>query len=392
MKELESLEQIVYTQIMTEKTLQKKVLIIDDEPLIRQVFSFFLEDQGFEIFTADNGLTGIEICRKELPQIVLTDLRMPEADGLDVLKAVKELDPEIPVVVISGVNSLDDAINALRLGAWDYLIKPVRDLSILSYTIEKSLEKSALLKENRQYREHLEELVEVRTNQLQFRNEQLDLSRRQIIGILSQAAEYRDFETGDHFLRVSEFSACIARGMGWDKQEVNMIQLASPVHDIGKIGIPDHILLKKGRLTPEEWSIMKQHCRYGERILTSNRFVNFFTHTDEELEPDHVQKETGQKLIETAANIALYHHEHWNGAGYPSGLKGEEIPVEARITAVADVYDALRSYRPYKEPWPEEKCLDLIREESGKQFDPEVVKIFLNNLDKIREIQRELAE
>ncbi|OQY33168.1 MAG: hypothetical protein B6241_08680 [Spirochaetaceae bacterium 4572_59] len=377
---------------MGENILQKKILIIDDESLIRQVFSYYLEDQGYEIVTADNGRTGIELLKEELPQIILTDLRMPEANGMDVLKAARELDPEIPVVVISGVNSLDDAINALRQGAWDYLIKPVRDLSILSYTIEKSLEKSSLLKENRQYREHLEELVEERTMQLQLRNEQLDLSRRQIVGILSQAAEYRDFETGDHFLRVSEFSACIARGMGWDKKDVDMIQLASPVHDIGKIGIPDNILLKKGKLTAEEWTIMKKHCRYGERILTSNRFVNFFTHTDEELEPENVQKEAGQKLIETAANIALYHHEHWNGAGYPTGIKGVEIPVEARITAVADVYDALRSYRPYKDPWPEEDCLALIREESGKQFDPEVVQTFLDNLDKIRKIQNALTE
>ena len=234
--------------------------------------------------------------------------------------------------------------------------------------------------------------MEERTRQLQFRNEQLDLSRRQIIGILSQAAEYRDFETGDHFLRVSEFSACIARGMGWNESDINTIQLASPVHDIGKIGIPDSILLKKGKLTSEEWIIMKKHCRYGERILTSNRFVNFFTHTDEELRPDHVQKEAGQKLIEIAANIALCHHEHWDGSGYPQGLKGEQIPVEARITAIADVYDALRSNRPYKDPWPEEKCLNLLREESGKHFDPEIVRIFLDNLDTIRKIEAELTE
>ena len=170
---------------------------------------------------------------------------------------------EIPIVVISGANSLNDAVQALRLGAWNYLIKPVQDLNLLGYTVSECLEKARLIKENRAYREKLEELVEARTRQLERRNRQLDLSRRQIIGILSQAAEYKDFETGNHFQRVSEMAAVMAKGLGWDEERVLNLQLASPVHDIGKIGIPDSILLKPGRLNDDEWHIMKEHCLFG---------------------------------------------------------------------------------------------------------------------------------
>ena len=257
---------------------------------------------------------------------------------------------------------------------------------MLQHTIDKSLEKSALLKENRAYREHLEELVFDRTRELGHRNRQLDMSRKQIIGILAQAAEYRDFETGDHFLRVSGFSACIARNLGWNEEDIHTIQLASPVHDIGKIGIPDGILLKHSKLTPEEWEIMKKHCEYGKGILTSNRYVNVFTRSNQNRSLEE-GLDFDQKLIETAANIAYCHHEHWDGTGYPRGLKGAEIPREARVTAVADVYDALCSQRPYKEPWPEEKCLEFLKEKAGSYFDPEVVNSFISNLETIREIQ-----
>ena len=370
---------------------RETILIIDDEAVIRQSFTYYLEDQDYDIITAENGKLGMELVDREGPNLVLTDLRMPEADGLEVLHYVNKNWPDIPVIVISGANKLDDAVQALRLGAWDYLIKPVHDLNLVGYTVRKALEKSALIKENRAYREHLEALVAQRTLELEKRNRQLEISRRQIIGILSQAAEYRDFETGNHFLRVSEYTGCLARAMGWSEERVQRIQLASPVHDIGKIGIPDNILLKPGKLTPEEWEVMKMHCLYGSQILTTNKFIEVFCKIDNLSFPS-LQSEEGGAIIENAAKIALHHHEHWNGKGYPSGLKGEDIPIEARITAVADVYDALISQRPYKEPWPEDKCLALIKEESGEHFDPQVVKVFLENLDTIRVIQNAYHE
>jgi putative two-component system response regulator len=363
------------------------VLVIDDESIIRQVFSYYLEDREYSVMTAENGILGMEVFDREKPDIVLTDLRMPQADGLEVLAHIREQAPETPVVVISGANSLDDAVQALRLGAWDYLIKPVQDLNLLGYTVKECLEKARLIKENRNYREHLEELVNDRTAQLEKRNSQLDLSRRQIIGILSQAAEYKDFETGNHFLRVSEMAACLAQGLGWDEDRVMNLQLASPVHDIGKIGIPDHILLKSGKLNEEEWHLMKEHCLFGQNILRSENFIKNY-----ENERSIDISASSFLLMETAANIALSHHEFWNGEGYPMGIKGKAIPIEARITSVADVYDALRSKRPYKEAWSEEKTLEYLKEKSGSQFDPEVVKVFFEKIEEIRLIQKKYRE
>jgi len=364
------------------------ILVIDDETIIRQVFSYYLEDREYRVLTAENGRAGIIIFEREHPDIVLTDLRMPEADGLEVLEHIRETSPDTPIVVISGANSLDDAVQALKLGAWDYLIKPVQDLNLLGYTVDECLEKARLLSENRQYREHLEELVEERTRQLEKRNRQLDLSRRQIIGILSQAAEYKDFETGNHFLRVSEMAAVMAKGLGWDDERVLNLQLASPVHDIGKIGIPDSILLKPGKLDEEEWHIMKEHCLFGKNILGTGNFLKQEKGDENSLDIE----EASFYLMETAANIALSHHEHWDGRGYPMGLKGTDIPIEARITAVADVFDALRSKRPYKEPWSVERTLEYIRDRAGKQFDPEVVDVFFDRLEDIHGIQRKYGE
>ena len=363
------------------------VLVIDDESIIRQVFTYYLEDREYIVMTASDGKEGMEIYDRERPDIVLTDLMMPEANGLEVLDHISKKDSETPVVIISGANSLDDAVQALRLGAWNYLIKPVQDLNLLGYTVEECLNKAKLIRENRRYKEHLEELVRERTSQLVKRNRQLDLSRRQIIGILSQAAEYKDFETGNHFLRVSETAACIAKRMGWADDIVLNLQLAAPVHDIGKIGIPDKILLKPGKLDEDEWRIMKEHCLFGKNILGSEQFIRDLS-GNSSLDI----AEASFLLMETAANIALSHHEYWNGEGYPLGLKGKDIPIEARITAVADVFDALRSKRPYKEPWPEEKALEYIKEMSGVQFDPNVVENFFKSLDDVRSIQKKYRE
>ncbi|MBI9101112.1 MAG: response regulator [Spirochaetales bacterium] len=361
-----------------------KILVIDDERIIRQSFTYYLEDHGFEVANAENGRIGIEKINSEKPSVILTDLRMPEGDGMEVLKHTRENFPEIPVIVISGVNRIDDAVQALRLGAWDYLIKPIQDLSLLGYTVDKALEKAVLMKENRAYKEHLEELVAVRTSMLEQRTRELEISRRQVIGILSQAAEYKDFETGNHFLRVSEISGCIAEGLGWSEAAVHNIKLASPVHDIGKIGIPDQILLKNGKLTAEEWEKMKEHCQYGNDILHSNKFVTTFCKLESETTPDCANSTDENCVIKIAANIALNHHEYWNGEGYPLGLKGEDIPIEARITAIADVYDALRSERPYKEPWPQKKCIEYISQRSDIQFDPEIVEVFLQKIERIK--------
>lgn len=370
---------------------QPVILIIDDEPAIRQSYADYLEDKNYITLTAENGKQGLNIFSREKIDLVLIDLRMPEIDGLTVLSKINQTSPEIPLIVASGTGIVGDAIEALHHGAWDYLLKPIEDFSILDHTITSALDKARLQKENREYRKHLETLVTERTMELEKRNNQLEISRRQIIGILSQAAEYRDFETGNHFLRVSEYSACIALGLGWDVHKVRNIQLASPIHDIGKIGVPDGILLKKTNLSDAEKEIMKMHCVYGKNILTNNKFVEAFYCIDE-LFNKYNKSYDDSSVISMAADIAMSHHEYWNGQGYPNGLKNEEIPIEARITTVADVFDALGSHRPYKDPWPETKCLDYIKKQSGKQFDPKNVEVFLDRIDIIREIKEKYKD
>jgi len=363
---------------------QKTIYVIDDEPILRQSLLYFLEDQGFLALSAVNGREGIDLIKKTPPDAVLTDLRMPEVDGLEVLEYINANCPEIPTIVISGANRLDDAIQALRLGAWDFLIKPIHDLSILNHTLNNALEQAELVRENKIHKKKLESLVAKRTEELAVKKRQLEISRRQIIGILSQASDYRDSSTGSHFVRVSQIAGCLAQGLGYPESFIHLIRLVSPVHDIGKIGIPDKILLKEDRLNHVEREVMEQHCHYGNNILKTNTYVDAFS----EITGNNVS----QEIIDIAAKVALNHHERWDGRGYPLGLEGENIPIEARITAVADVYDALYSKRPYKDPWPHEKCVNYIKDQAGKQFDPKIVKVFLENLPCILGIEKHYCD
>lgn len=360
------------------------ILVIDDELVIRDSFRDYLEDYGFTVRTAENGKKGLELLEEEAIDIVMTDLRMPELDGLAVLRSCSEYNPDMPVIVVSGTGRIQDVVEALHVGAWDYLLKPIEDMTVLLHIVNKAVSRVEMLREGRQYKEHLEAEVIRRTAELEHTNQELLLSRRQVIRILSQAAEYRDFETGNHFLRVAAFCACIARGLGWDDRDVSCIELASPVHDIGKIGIPDNILMKPGPLESDEWVEMKRHCEYGNAILLGKKIPEFYFFNALSSGSDTTQ---GCPMLEHAATIALSHHESWDGSGYPSGLQGEEIPIEARITAVADVYDAISSKRPYKDPWPEEDCLAHMRKHSGSQFDPAIIQVFFDNIHTIHQIK-----
>ena len=374
--------------LQEKKDTQYSILVIDDESVIRESFRDFLEDYGFQVFTAENGAVGLEVLLRMHPDIVMTDLRMPEVDGLAVLKRCVETYPDIPVIVISGTGRIQDVVEALHRGAWDYLLKPIEDMTVLLHAVNKAVTRVEMVQASKQYKQHLEEEVDRRTRELEETNLELEMSRRQIIRILSQAAEYRDFETGNHFLRVGSICACLARGLGWEEKDIACIELAAPVHDIGKIGIPDHILLKPDSLEPLEWAEMKRHCEYGHSILSGNKLPDFFF-SNSKTGLDQVKN---CEMLEHAANIALYHHEKWDGSGYPSGLKGNEIPLQARITAVADVYDAILSKRPYKDPWPIEKCLDYIRSQSGVHFDPEIIEIFFSNLQTIHNIREHYCD
>jgi len=358
------------------------ILIIDDEEAIVRNLKDYFEDSDFNVNTAFNGQEGLTRLKEEIPDIVIVDLNMPIMDGYEFTKQVKESHSSLPIIVLSGVGLVDEAMKAVRLGAWDFISKPVSDMQIVLHTIEKCLEKARLIRENERYHQHLEKLVVERTHQL-------EKTKRQIINCLGKAAEFKDNETGHHVMRVSYMSHLLAQGMGLDEAFCLMIRDAAPMHDVGKIGIIDQVLLKKGKLDDEEWSHMKQHAHFGCRILTAEEEGSDKTICSPQT---LLNESSGLDILTVAKRIALFHHERMDGKGYPFGLSGEQIPIEARIVSLVDVYDALSSKRPYKEPFPEHQCVDIIRKGAGTQFDSAVVDVFLKNLETITRIRQQFID
>jgi putative two-component system response regulator len=296
--------------------------------------------------------------------ILLLDLNMPGMSGFEVLAALRQAFPHdyLPVIVLTALQEKPTRLRALREGAKDFLTKPF-DLVEAASRIRNILEASLLHKRQRDQNRVLEHLVRQRTRELHD-------TRLEIIRRLGRAAEYRDNETGLHIVRMSHYSAIVGRAAGMNEHETDLLLNASPMHDIGKIGIPDRILLKPGKLDAEEWEIMKTHAAIGARILSGHH----------------------SELMELAQAIALSHHEKWDGSGYPHGLRGEEIPLEARVVALADVFDALTSERPYKPAWPLEKALGEIRSLSGIHFDPHLVNLYSEVLPDILAIREQYRE
>ncbi|MCP4702816.1 MAG: response regulator [Gammaproteobacteria bacterium] len=363
------------------------ILSIDDDAIIRESFRNFLEDSGYQVLEAENGRTGLEVFAQKKPDLVLADLCMPELNGLAVLARVTKDAPDIPIIVVSGAGVLCDVVDALHLGAWDYLIKPIDDLSVLNYAIEKCLERARLIKENRKYKERLEEMVKVRTAQLEAANLELKETRMQIIRRLGKAAEYKDNETGKHVIRVSCYSGILAEELGLDPEIVELIRLCSPMHDIGKIGIPDKILLKAGPLDAAEWHFMQKHCMIGADMLEPLLTAEITPYREHTTLGRKMLEGSDSSLLQVARRIAACHHEHWDGSGYPEGLSGEEIPIEARIVTVADIYDALSSERSYKPAFDEEKCQNIVRELSGNFLEPHIVNVFFSSINKILKVK-----
>ncbi len=356
------------------------ILIIDDEASLRRSLCAFLEDRDYDVLEAADGERGLGAMRRNLDRLeaVVVDLNMPVMDGYSFIAHAVEEAPELPLVVLSGVGVVDDALRAMRAGAWDFITKPLHNMDILEHTLGKVLERARLIRENRVYQENLEQLVSERTAEL-------ELTRRQVMQRLSRAAEYKDNETGRHVIRVGEISGVLARAMGLDETLCDMMRQCAPLHDVGKIGVPDSVLLKPGKLDEAEWEIMRRHCQYGCEILgplgDQEEAARACTH------PSLCREAGGGDLLGLARVLALCHHERWDGTGYPLGLKGEDIPVEARIVSVVDVYDALSSDRPYKPAFAEEKCRGIIRQGAGTQFDPRVVAAFFAELDTIMAIR-----
>lgn len=350
---------------MEEKS---KILVVDDEDRNLRLMELLLASLNYEVLTARDGQEALEKVHENPPDVILLDIMMPNMDGFEVARRLKNEEDTriIPVIMVTALNGVEDRVKALEAGADDFLNKPV-DKTELRARVQSSLKVKACNDHMRNYQKELEAEVAKRTKQLRHALKKLREASLESICHLCRAAEYKDENTGAHIKRMSHYASIVARTLGLNRQTVENLLYAAPMHDAGKIGIPDHILLKPAKLNPEEWEIMKQHTVIGTHILegSDTRFI---------------------KLAET---IALTHHEKWNGSGYPRGLKGSEIPLAGRIAAIADVFDAMTSIRPYRrKAVPVEAVFNFLKRERGRHFDPEVVDAFFASQTEIVSLRK----
>lgn len=344
---------------------QSRILIVDDEPSNLKLLDRMLRGQGYETLTlVDDPREVITRYQAARPDLILLDINMPHLDGYQVMEQLNALNDPLmpPIVILTAQHGRDYLLRALAGGARDFVGKPF-DRNELLMRVRNLLDAHLAHRMLHDQKDVLEQMVHERT-------EELHRTRLQVVQRLGMAAEYRDEETGGHILRMSHICALLARAGGQDAAQCDLILNASPMHDIGKIGIPDVILCKPGRFEPQEWEIMKTHAAIGADLLDGD----------------------DSDLMRMARDIAHTHHEKWDGSGYPNGLSGEDIPLAGRIAALADVFDALTSERPYKKPWTVEAAMELIRENSGRHFDPLLVEIFLSELPRIVAIREQFSD
>jgi len=330
---------------------EKTILVVDDTELNIEILMELLGDK-YDMLGATNGEDALEMVAEEKVDLILLDIMMPDMDGYEVCKRLKA-NPEtadIPVIFITAKTDEDSIELAYEVGGVDYITKPFRAREVLS-----RIANHLALREQKVW---LENAVDEKTKELTKINFELEDTQKEIIFAMGYVGEIRSKETANHVKRVAMYSQIFATHYGLDEEEAQLIKDASPMHDIGKVGIPDSILNKPGKLTAEEYTAMKEHANLGYELFKNSK----------------------RKLLQAAAIISYEHHEKYDGSGYPRGLKGEDIHIYGRITALADVFDALASDRIYKKAWDDERIFSLIREESGKHFDPALVDIFFENL------------
>lgn len=328
----------------SERTNFRTLLLVDDDPANLRVLKQILQGK-YQLLFATDGRKALQICKEQKPDLILLDVRLPDISGYDVCAALKQdsQTARIPVIFVSVMSDAMDEAHGFEVGGIDYISKPVSPAIV-----------------NARVATHLS-LV---------RTDELHETRLKIIQRLGRAAEYRDNETGLHVIRISHYSRLLALAAGFSERAADELFHAAPMHDVGKIGIPDHILLKPGPLDEAEWGIMRRHPAIGAEIIG----------------------EHDSPLLRAASIIALTHHEKWDGSGYPNRLRGEAIPLMGRIVAVVDVFDALTTERPYKKAWPVEEAFALLRHESGRHFDPRLVSLFMAAMPGVLEIRRCWAE
>jgi putative nucleotidyltransferase with HDIG domain len=336
--------------MLEETSSRARVLVVDDEPQIREVLCDLL-GPDYECANASSAEEALEHLRARECDLVISDITMGRMSGLEMIPRVLELWPETVVVMISGMQTIESAIEALRLGAFDYIMKPF-DLRQVEAAVRRALEHRGLREAKRRYENHLEELVEQRTAELDRALSSLEEAYRSTLKALTAALETRDAETHGHSERVVTFSLRLGRELGLSKTEMTALEFGSLLHDIGKIGVPDAILRKPAKLDEAEWEKMREHPTHGQSILREIEF------------------------LEGAARVVAQHHEKWDGSGYPLGLKASEIDLNARIFAVADAFDAITSNRVYRRARSYEAAAAELDEWAGRQFDPQVVEAF----------------
>jgi putative two-component system response regulator len=363
------------------------VMIVDDEPINVKILQKHLTVAGYSRFiTTSDARCVLDGLRKTPPDVLLLDVMMPEINGLDLLEQIRGSAGlgYFPILILTASDSDETRVRALDLGATDFLNKPVNPSELVARVRNALLVKA--------HHDHLKSYSQELEDQVRRRTAELAASRLELIHCLARAAEYRDNETGHHVMRVGCYAGIIARNLKLDRDMVELIEHAAPLHDLGKIGIPDAILLKPGKLGPDEFEIMRKHTVYGKRTfepMSNDEWRTFKTHT---VLGEMIMEADSSPVIQMAAKIALTHHEKWDGSGYPLGLAGEEIPLPGRITAVADVFDALSSSRPYKPAWPLERCFAAMERGRGTHFDPVVLEAFIASRDEIVRVRMKFAD
>jgi len=367
--------------------MKARILFVDDEQSVLESIRLSLGAERAEWMMdfergADQALALLQ--RKDYDAVV-SDICMPGKNGFHLLQRIRseERTQDIPVIMLTGISERDIKRRALDSGATDLLGKPVEKEDLIA-----RLRNAIRLKD---YQDKLKKQNLVLEKRVAERTAELENSRLDIIWRLAKASEHRDQDTGNHVVRVGCYCRAIAEALGEDRKFVEMLFLASPLHDIGKLGIPDAVLLKRGPLTSEEREVMKSHCALGAKILNEEAKIamTFLTWRGD---PPPGEALPQNPILRMASSIALTHHERWDGSGYPEGLEGEEIPMSSRIVALSDVYDALCSERPYKRALPEKNTLEIIRSEVGRQFDPKVHAAFLRSLAELRTIRTVLVD